>query len=181
MLAPAQAPAQAPGWASRLGIQAGQTQPVNSAGFLHDRLAALGQAAALGRALAQKRVASRGAAFGFLYVDGHVRVYHGKHTLPKTHVAQMRRAMPATSDYWVNDAAGEPLFVLTAEANAGMVKMLPIVLAASVLGAIVGIVMKLGSTLREGRYVPFGPFLAGAGLVVMLAGERRVLGWLGWV
>jgi transposase len=93
------------------------------------RLAALGQAAAFGRALAQKRVATRGAAFGFLYVDGHVRVYHGKHTLPKTHVAQMRRAMPATSDYWVNDAAGEPLFVLTAEANAGMVKMLPIVLA----------------------------------------------------
>jgi hypothetical protein len=93
------------------------------------RLAALGQAAAFGRALAQKRVATRGAAFGFLYVDGHVRVYHGKHTLPKTHVAQMRRAMPATSDYWVNDAAGEPLFVVTAEANAGMVKMLPIVLA----------------------------------------------------
>jgi transposase len=93
------------------------------------RLAALGQAAEFGRALAQKRVATRGAAFGFLYVDGHVRVYHGKHTLPKTHVAQMRRAMPATSDYWVNDAAGEPLFVLTAEANAGMVKMLPIVLA----------------------------------------------------
>ena len=93
------------------------------------RLAALGQAAAFGRALAQKRVATRGAVFGFLYVDGHVRVYHGKHTLPKTHVAQMRRAMPATSDYWVNDAAGEPLFVVTAEANAGMVKMLPIVLA----------------------------------------------------
>jgi transposase len=93
------------------------------------RLAAFGQAAAFGRALAQKRVATRGAAFGFLYVDGHVRVYHGKHTLPKTHVAQMRRAMPATSDYWVNDAAGEPLFVVTAEANAGMVKMLPIVLA----------------------------------------------------
>jgi transposase len=93
------------------------------------RLAALSQAAAFGRALAQKRVATRGAAFGFLYVDGHVRVYHGKHTLPKTHVAQMRRAMPATSDYWVNDAAGEPLFVITAEANAGMVKMLPIVLA----------------------------------------------------
>lgn len=93
------------------------------------RLAALGQAAAFGRALAQKRVATRGAAFGFLYVDGHVRVYHGKHTLPKTHVAQMRRAMPATSDYWVNDAAGEPLFVVTAEANAGMVKMLPVVLA----------------------------------------------------
>lgn len=92
------------------------------------RLAELGQAASFGRALAQRRVASHGTAFGFLYVDGHVRVYHGKQTLPKTHVARMRIAMPATSDYWVNDTAGEPLFVITAEANAGMVKMLPIVL-----------------------------------------------------
>ena len=58
----------------------------------------------------------------------------------------------------------------------GVKMILPIVLAASVLGAIVGIAMKLASTLREGRYVPFGPFLAGAGLVVMLAGQARVLG-----
>jgi hypothetical protein len=36
--------------------------------------------------------------------------------------------MPATTDYWVNDAPGDPLFVVTAEANAGMVKMLPSVL-----------------------------------------------------
>jgi transposase len=92
------------------------------------RLAAYGQAAAFGRALASRRVASLGEALGFLYVDGHVRVYHGRHTLPKTHVARMRLAMPATSDYWVNDEKGEPLFVLTAQANAGMVKMLPIVL-----------------------------------------------------
>ncbi len=92
------------------------------------RLAALGRAADFGRALAQKRVADRGAAMGFLYVDGHVRVYHGKRTLPKTHVARRRLAMPGTTDYWVNDAAGEPVFVVTAEANAGMVKMLPGVL-----------------------------------------------------
>jgi hypothetical protein len=37
----------------------------------------------------------------------------------------MRLSMPATSDYWVNDMAGDPLFVVTAEANAGVVKMLP--------------------------------------------------------
>ena len=30
--------------------------------------------------------------------------------------------------------------------------------------------MKFAATLREGRYVPFGPFLAGAGLVVMFVG-----------
>jgi transposase len=92
------------------------------------RLAALSRAAELGRALAQKRVAERGAAMGFMYVDGHVRVYHGKRTLPKTHVARRRLAMSATTDYWVNDSLGDPLFVVTAEANAGMVKMLPIIL-----------------------------------------------------
>ncbi len=93
------------------------------------RLAAAGKAAQFGRALAQQRVADRGAALGFLYVDGHVRVYHGQRPLPKAHVARRRLAMPATTDYWVNDRAGEPLFVVTAEANAGLVKMLPDVLA----------------------------------------------------
>ena len=92
------------------------------------RLAAAGCAAQFGQALAQRRIASRGEALGFLYVDGHVRVYHGQHRLPKAHVARMRLSMPATSDYWVNDSAGDPLFVITAEANAGLVKMLPGVL-----------------------------------------------------
>ena len=58
--------------------------------------------------------------------------------------------------------------------------ILPIVLAASIIGAVVGIVMKLKASLREGRYVPFGPFLAGAGVVVLLLGSPRVLVWLGW-
>jgi transposase len=92
------------------------------------RLAATGQAAQFGTALAQQRVALRGAALGFLYVDGHVRVYHGQHQLPKAHVARMRISMPATSDYWVNDQAGDPLFVVTAEVNAGLVRMLPEIL-----------------------------------------------------
>lgn len=62
----------------------------------------------------------------------------------------------------------------------GWSMILPIVLGASVIGAAVGLGMKALGGLREGRYVPFGPFLAGAGLVVMLAGPERVLGWLGW-
>jgi len=93
------------------------------------RLAAAGRAAQFGTALAQQRVAAHGHALGFLYIDGHVRVYHGQHTLPKAHVARMRIALPATSDYWVNDSAGDPLFVVTAEANAGLVRMLPGILA----------------------------------------------------
>lgn len=100
------------------------------------RLAALGRSTQFGRALAERRVAARGALMGFLYVDGHVRVFHGKATLPRAHVAQMRLSMPATTDYWVNDAIGEPLFVVTAEASAGLVKMPPGILneARSLLG-----------------------------------------------
>ncbi len=62
----------------------------------------------------------------------------------------------------------------------GATMILPIVLGASVIGAIVGIGMKASGALREGRFVPFGPFLAGSGLVVMLAGTQRVMSWLGW-
>jgi len=51
---------------------------------------------------------------------------------------------------------------------------------ASVLGAVIGLVMKATGSLREGRFVPFGPFLAGGGLVVMLVGLQRTLGWIGW-
>ena len=92
------------------------------------RIAAFGRATDFGRALAERRVTARGHAMGFLYVDGHVRAYHGTRCLPKAHLARMRIAMPATTDYWVNDAEGEPLFVVTTEANEGLVKMLPVVL-----------------------------------------------------
>lgn len=92
------------------------------------RLAARHKAGDLATELARVRVAKLGAAVGFLYVDGHVRAYHGERDIPKTHVARMRLAMPATTDYWVGDTRGDPLFVLTAEANAGMVEMLPRIL-----------------------------------------------------
>ncbi|PZP35702.1 MAG: prepilin peptidase [Roseateles depolymerans] len=62
----------------------------------------------------------------------------------------------------------------------GWQMILPIVLGASAIGAMVGLIMKMSSALREGRYVPFGPFLAGGGLVVLFAGPATVLGWLGW-
>lgn len=88
-------------------------------------LAATGRAAQLGDALARRRVALRGKAPGLLYGDGHVRVCHGQPALPKAHVARLRLALPATSDCWVNDRSGDPLFVVTAAANAGLVKMLP--------------------------------------------------------
>jgi leader peptidase (prepilin peptidase) / N-methyltransferase len=62
----------------------------------------------------------------------------------------------------------------------GWQAILPIILMASVIGAVVGLVMKARASLREGRYVPFGPFLAGGGLVVMVVGVPTALGWIGW-
>jgi hypothetical protein len=64
-------------------------------------------------------------ALGYLYIDGHVRPYHGRtHKLPKTHVQRRRLCMPATTDYWVNDANAEPLMFVTAPANEGLLKMM---------------------------------------------------------
>ena len=87
-----------------------------------------GRATAMIQAMAKRRAEQQGEALGFLYIDGHVRVYHGEKTLPKAHVTRLRLSLPATTDYWVNDAAGDPVFVVTAQANAGMVKMLPALL-----------------------------------------------------
>lgn len=89
------------------------------------QLAARGRATAFGQALARRRIETHGKALGFLYVDGHVRVYRGKKDIPKTHVTRLRMALPATTDYYVNDERGDPLFVVTAPANAGLTGMLP--------------------------------------------------------
>ena len=80
------------------------------------------------------------------------------------------------------DGMGAGDFKLLAALGAwlGPAMLLPIVLGASLLGAVVGIGMKLSANLREGRYVPFGPFLAGGGAVVLLAGSERVMQWMGW-
>ncbi|CAM3603480.1 prepilin peptidase [Paracidovorax anthurii] len=65
----------------------------------------------------------------------------------------------------------------------GWQALVPIILMASVIGAVVGIGMKLFNGLREGGYIPFGPFLVGAGLTAMVFGPdtvlRAILGTLG--
>ena len=61
----------------------------------------------------------------------------------------------------------------------GWTALVPIILMASVIGAVVGIAMKFGGTLREGRYVPFGPFLAGSGLTAMVFGPQSILQLVG--
>ncbi len=92
------------------------------------RLAQMKRSHELGHELARRRVQERGRLFGFLYVDGHVRAYHGKHSIAKAFLTRKRLAVPATTDYWVNDKKGDPLFVVTAEANTAMTRMLEPVL-----------------------------------------------------
>jgi hypothetical protein len=77
-------------------------------------LASYGKGAALQAALGRHHATARPDAVGFLYLDGHVRVYTGTRELPKTHIARMRIAGPATEETWVGDADGDPVMVITA-------------------------------------------------------------------
>lgn len=61
----------------------------------------------------------------------------------------------------------------------GWAALVPIILMASAIGAAVGIAMKFSTGLREGGYVPFGPFLAGAGLTAMVFGPASILRAIG--
>ena len=61
----------------------------------------------------------------------------------------------------------------------GWQALVPIILISSVVGAIVGIAMKFTSGLREGGYVPFGPFLAGAGFASLLWGPQNLMRLVG--
>ncbi|MCP4271928.1 MAG: hypothetical protein GY781_08170, partial [Gammaproteobacteria bacterium] len=60
-----------------------------------------------------------------LYIDGHVRVYHGTQTkLPRHHVARQRLCLRATTDYWVNAMDGQPFFYINKAVDPGLIKVL---------------------------------------------------------
>ena len=63
----------------------------------------------------------------------------------------------------------------------GWQALVPIILMSSVMGALVGIALQLRQGLREGGYMPFGPFLAGAGGASLVWGDRPVQALLGIV
>jgi len=88
-------------------------------------LAGRGQALELSRSFSERWAGEAPEALGYLYIDGHVRPYHvRKHKIPKTHVPRRRLCMPATTEYWVNDASAEPLMFVTAPANDGLLAMM---------------------------------------------------------
>lgn len=62
---------------------------------------------------------------GTLYIDGHVRVYHGGLTKPpRRYVSRERLCLRGTTDYWVNDAIGRPFFVVGKTVDPGLLKTL---------------------------------------------------------
>jgi Transposase protein len=88
-------------------------------------LAARRQATPFSQHLAERWVRDHTDAVGLLYIDGHVRPYHGTtHTLPETYVTRRRLCMPATTDVWVQQQDAQPLFVVTAPANDDLLAML---------------------------------------------------------
>jgi hypothetical protein len=73
---------------------------------------------------------SQDPALGVFYVDGHVRVYHGKQgPLPRHYVAREKLLLRGTVDYWVNGMGGDPFFVLTQPINEGLIEALRQVVA----------------------------------------------------
>ena len=58
---------------------------------------------------------------GYLYLDGHVRVYHGGDAnLPRRYVSRQKLCLRGTTDYWINDALGRPFFVISKAITEGL-------------------------------------------------------------
>ncbi len=60
----------------------------------------------------------------------------------------------------------------------GALALLPMVLLSALSGAVIGIALQLTGVTERGRPIPFGPFLAAAGLITLYAGPQRVIGWV---
>ena len=60
-------------------------------------------------------------AAGYMYVDGHVRVYTGSAAnLPRRFVSREKLCLRGTTDYWVNDVLGRPFFVVSKAVTEGL-------------------------------------------------------------
>jgi len=88
-------------------------------------LAATGQIQAWMQSLSKSWMLADPTEAGYLYVDGHVRVYGGQlANLPKRFVSRERLCLRGTTDYWINDAIGRPFFVVSKALTEGMGEVL---------------------------------------------------------
>src|ERR1700681_1749726 len=75
--------------------------------------------------LAKEWMGLRPEAEPMFYVDGHVRVYHGKEAqLPRHYVPRQKLYLRAAVDYWVNAIDGQPFFYINKEIDHGLVQAL---------------------------------------------------------
>lgn len=142
-------------------------------------LAARRQATQFSRRLAERWVQENADAVGLLYVDGHVRPYHGTaHIVPKGYVTRRRLCMPATTDIWVNQQDAQPLFVVTAPANDDLLAML----RRAILPAVRDLVGERRVTVvfdREGWSPKFFREIAAQGFDVLTYRKGRYAAWPG--
>jgi len=102
-------------------------------------LAATGNPAAWMKELAKSWMEDDPDEAGYLYVDGHVRVYHGdKANLPRRYVSRERLCLRGTTDYWVNDAIGRPFFVISKAVTEGLADSIVKDIAPALLASVPG-------------------------------------------
>ena len=88
-------------------------------------LANRGEPVQWGAELCRQWMAAAPEQAGVLYVDGHVRVYHGQQTqLPRHYVARQKLCLRATVDYWVNAMDGQPFFAVNVAVDPGLIQAL---------------------------------------------------------
>lgn len=115
---------EAPGeWGKLLGLDR-----VPEVRTLREKIAHLareGQPVAWSAALSREWMEARPDQAQVLYVDGHVRVYHGQQAkLPKHYVSREKLCLRATTDYWVNAGDGAPFFVVHQDVDPGLLGVL---------------------------------------------------------
>ncbi|MHB1666299.1 MAG: prepilin peptidase [Thiomonas sp.] len=60
----------------------------------------------------------------------------------------------------------------------GATALLPIILLSAIAGAVIGIALQFSGLAERGNPIPFGPFLAAAGLIMLLLGPQRLIAWV---
>lgn len=60
----------------------------------------------------------------------------------------------------------------------GVAALLPVILLSSICGAVVGIALQLLKVTERGRPIPFGPFLAAAGIAMLFIGTQPLTRYL---
>ncbi len=85
-----------------------------------EALAGMARSGDLLMGLARHHVDAHPGTMGILYVDGHVRAYHGGADLPRAHLARARIAMAATTDSWLADARGDAVLVWSSVPGASL-------------------------------------------------------------